>query len=50
MQTVRSKDVPLLSQGHEEVMERPEQEATSLKEGAYTLCDSVDGTGEHYAK
>ena len=20
------------------------------KEGAYTLCDSMDGTGEHYAK
>ena len=20
------------------------------KEGAYTLCDRVDGTGEHYAK
>ena len=20
------------------------------KEGAYTLCDSIDGTGEHYAK
>ena len=20
------------------------------KEGAYTLCDNMDGTGEHYAK
>ena len=20
------------------------------KEGAYTLCNSMDGTGEHYAK
>ena len=22
----------------------------SRKKGAYTLCDSMDGTGEHYAK
>ena len=24
--------------------------STQQKEGAYTLCKSMDGTGEHYAK
>ena len=48
-ETEKRKTAEKNEQNQKLVLWRDEQ-ISGIKEGAYTICDSMDGTGEHYAK